>query len=130
MALNITRSFAGTVLVTALVSSHMVLAQDTIKSGSLRGAGGHKSSGQVRIIKSGGVTKVIFASNFRLDGAPDPRVAFGNGRYVRGTMFAKLRRIRGAQEYMVPKRLNATKFSQVWLWCKKFNSPIAVATMR
>ncbi len=104
-----------------------VLAQETLKSGSLRGAGGHKSSGQVRIVKSGNVTKVVFASNFRLDGAPDPRVAFGNGRYVRGTIFARLRRFRGAQEYVVPARLNVAKFSQVWLWCKKFNSPIAVA---
>ena len=101
-----------------------------LKSGTFRGAGGHKTSGQVSIVKSGGRTKIVLAKNFRLDGAPDPKLAFGNGKYVRGTIFAKLRRIRGKQEYVVPKRLNPAKFSQVWLWCERYNVPLGVANIR
>ena len=73
---------------------------------------------------------VVFAKNFRLDGAPDPRVAFGNGRYVRGTNIARLRKLKGAQAYTVPSRINLSKYNQVWLWCKKFNAPLAVARVK
>ncbi len=130
MSSKITVLAAGIFMVTAAFASSQALAQETLKSGSLRGAGGHKSSGQVRIVKNGDITKVVFAANFRLDGAPDPRVAFGNGRYVRGTMFARLRKLRGAQEYIVPARFDVSKYTQVWLWCRKFNAPLAVARVR
>ena len=105
-------------------------SSQTIASGKFRGAGGHISSGGVRVVREGNRVRVVFAKNFRLNGAPDPRVAFGNGRYVRGTIFARLRKLRGSQSYTVPARLNAAKFSQVWLWCKKFNAPLAVARVR
>ena len=110
--------------------SSAALAQTVVKSGTFRGAGGHKSSGGVSIVKTGGATKVVFAGNFRLDGAPDARVAFGNGRYVRGTIFAKLRKLRGAQQYTVPAGFDLSKYNQVWLWCKKFNVPLAVARVK
>ena len=130
MPSKITTLVAGALAGALVLSGGSAVAQQTLKSGTLRGAGGHKSSGQVRIVKAGNVTKVVFASNFRLDGAPDPRVAFGKGRYVRGTMFARLRKFRGAQEYVVPARFDISKYNQVWLWCRKFNSPIAVARVK
>ncbi|MEL6873603.1 MAG: DM13 domain-containing protein [Pseudomonadota bacterium] len=102
----------------------------TVASGKFRGAGGHISSGGVRVVRDGNTVRVVFAKNFRLNGAPDPRVAFGNGKYVRGTIFARLRKLRGSQSYTVPARLNVGRFSQVWLWCKKFNAPLAVARIR
>ena len=110
--------------------SNAALAQSVLKSGAFRGAGGHKSSGGVSIVKAGNVTKVVFSGNFRLDGAPDARVAFGNGRYVRGTIIAKLRKLKGAQEYVVPAGFELSKYNQVWLWCKKFNVPLAVARVK
>lgn len=121
---------AAVVTVALAISGGRALAQQTLKSGYLRGAGGHQSSGQVRIVKQGNITKVVFAKNFWLDGAPDPRVAFGKGRYIRGTMFARLRKFRGKQEYVIPARFDIAKYNQVWLWCRKFNSPIAVARVK
>ncbi len=121
---------AGAAALLAATLSHSAFGQGVLKSGTFRGAGGHKSSGQVSIVKAGGVTKVVFAKNFRLDGAPDPRVAFGNGRYVRGTNIARLRKLKGAQAYTVPSRINLSKYNQVWLWCKKFNAPLAVARVK
>ncbi len=121
---------AGLTIVAATVIAIGSAQAQVLKSGSFRGAGGHKSSGTVTIVKSGGRTKLVLSKNFRLDGAPDPKLAFGNGKYVRGTIFAKLRRIRGRQEYIVPKRLNPAKFSQVWLWCERYNVPLGVANIR
>lgn len=121
---------AGAITVAIVLPDGSAAAQQTLKSGTLRGAGGHQSLGQVRIVKTGNVTKVVFASNFRLDGAPDPRVAFGKDRYVRGMMFARLHKFRGAQEYVIPARFDIAKYNQVWLSCRKFNSPIAVARVK
>lgn len=112
------------------LSAAPVLAATTIKSGSFRNAGGHKTSGSVRLVKDGDTYKVVMGANFRHDGAPAPRVAFGNGKYVRGTIISPLRKNRGAQTYIVPKRLNVTKFTQVWIWCAKFNSPLGVASIK
>ena len=102
---------------------------EVLKSGKFSGRGGHKSSGGVRIVKDGNVRKVVFLNSFWLDGAPDPRVAFGRNGYVRGTIFAKLRKKRGAQEYQIPPVTDISKYNEVWIWCKKFNSPIARARM-
>ena len=130
MTHNRIAAVAATVVLLAVTLSHSAYGQSVLKSGTFRGAGGHKSSGQVSIVNADGVTKVVFAKNFRLNGAPDPRVAFGNGRYVRGTIFAKLRKLKGAQEYVVPSSFDLSKYNQVWLWCKKFNAPLAVARVR
>ena len=105
-------------------------AGNVLQTGNFKGAGGHRSAGKVQIIKDGGVTKIVFNKNFRLNSAPDPRIAFGNGRYVRGTIFTKLKKLRGAQAYVVPARIDPTKFSQVWLWCKKFDAPLGVANLK
>lgn len=123
--------FVATALV-ALVAAPIAtsLAATTVKSGSFRNAGGHKTSGSVKLVKDGNTWKVVMGANFRHDGAPAPRVAFGNGKYVRGTIISKLRKNRGAQTYIVPKRLNVSKFTQIWIWCAKFNSPLGVASIR
>ena len=62
------------------LSAQFAHAAETIKQGTFRNAGGHKTSGSVSLIKDGDTYKVVLASNFRHDGAPDPRVAFGNGK--------------------------------------------------
>lgn len=131
----------GSALVLGLVLfSHTAVAEDAnrieiaqkaagtvLKRGSFRGRGGHKTSGSVEIVKVGGQTRLVLKGNFRLDGAPDPRLAFGKGGYKRGTIFAKLKKNSGRQVYVIPNRIDVSRFTQVWLWCKKFNSPIGVA---
>jgi len=112
-----------------LAFSYTANAQN-ISSGTFSGAGRHKARGAVSIVRSGGTAQVVFAKSFWFDGAPAPRVAFGNGRYVPGTIIAKLKRRAGSQSYTVPARIDLSKYSQVWIWCEKFNSPIAVANIR
>ncbi|MGI9404831.1 MAG: DM13 domain-containing protein [Hyphomicrobiaceae bacterium] len=106
------------------------IAADTVKSGSFRNAGGHKTSGSVSLVKDGDTYKVVLGSNFRHDGAPDPKVAFGNGKYVKGTIIGKLKKNNGASSYTVPKSLKVTQFTQIWIWCEKYNVPLGVASIQ
>ncbi|MGI9391102.1 MAG: DM13 domain-containing protein [Boseongicola sp.] len=106
------------------------VAQVVLYKGTFKGAGGKKSSGNFEIFKKDGKTLIRLKSNFRLSSVPDPKLAFGNGRYKKGTIYAKLKKFRGEQTYVIPGRLNAASFSQVWIWCEKFSVPLAVANIK
>ena len=130
----LTRLFSalgGLALVTVLVFGSVAAnAGQVLSAGSFKGASGHASSGQVQIVQEGGTTKVVFAKNFKLDGAPDPKIAFGKDGYIRGTIFSKLNKNNGAQEYTLPAGTDISKFTQIWLWCEKFDVPLGVANLK
>lgn len=105
-------------------------AAETLKSGSFRGVSGHKSSGNVKIVRDGGKLKVVFSSNFRLRDAPDATLSWGRNGFKRGTFFGKLRKLRGAQEYAIPAGTDLSKYNQFWLWCEKYNVGLAVAKLK
>ena len=119
-------------LISAPAGSQSALAQDAmmIKAASFKGVGGHASSGDVAIVKEANGHKIVFKSNFRLDGAPDPKIAFGKNGYVKGTIFAKLGKLKGEQSYGVPASYDLSNFNEIWLWCEKFNVPLAVAALK
>ena len=128
---RLTSVLAGLALVAVVaLGSGAAYAGDVLWIGSFKGTTGHKSSGQVRIVKDGGTTKVVFGKNFKLDGAPDPKVAFGKNGYIRGTIFTKLNKLKGAQEYNIPAATDLSKFNQVWIWCEKFDVPLAFAKLK
>lgn len=101
-----------------------------ISSGSFTGASNHKTSGTVAIVEDGGSHKVVFKDNFLFDGAPDPKIAFGNNGFVKSTIIAKLAKVKGAQEYAVPASIDVSKFNEVWIWCEKFNVPLGMAKIK
>ena len=105
-------------------------ATDVLKTGTFAGAGGHKGSGNVSIIKDGDVTKVVFGEDFTLQQAPAPRLAWGKDGYTKGTILAVLAKFRGAQNYTVPAGIDLSQFNEFWIWCEKFNVPLAVAKLR
>ncbi len=112
------------------VFSTIGLAQaETIASGTFTGAKGHQSAGAVEILKKDGQTIVRFASDFSLDGAPDPKIGFGKNGYVDGTIISKLEKLSGAQDYVVPASVDVSRFTEVWLWCEKFGVPLGVAKL-
>ena len=103
----------------------------TIGQGSFSGRSNHVTTGGVSVRKTGNGYQIVFASNFNFDGAPDPRIGFGNnGRYDRSTTFAALQRNTGSQTYTVPASINAESYSEVWLWCERFAVPLGVARVR
>lgn len=104
-------------------------ASHAAEPGVFQGAGSHKASGHVEIVKDGAVTKVVIKNDFTLQDAPAPRLAWGKDGYKRGSIFATLTKFRGAQEYVVPAGTDLTQYNQVWIWCEKFDVPLAVAKL-
>ncbi|NRB01728.1 MAG: DM13 domain-containing protein, partial [Rhodobacteraceae bacterium] len=62
------------------------------------------------------------------DGAPDPRIALGaGGKFAQGTDFAELASNTGAQTYSVPANIDASQFTEVHIWCRRFSVGLAIA---
>ncbi|WP_299153796.1 DM13 domain-containing protein [uncultured Tateyamaria sp.] len=115
----------------ATISFSPVLAGDhsSVASGTFTGASDHITTGGVQIIKTAdGGAVVILDTDFSLDGAPDPRVGFGNdGTYVDVTDLGELQQLTGLQIYIVPPTVNVDDFNEVYIWCKQFSVPLGVA---
>lgn len=124
-----------TASVLAVVAAIMFLCFRFIGSahaepGVLRGAGGHKASGHVEVVTDGGATKVVLKDDFTLQDAPAPRLAWGKDGYKRGTIFATLAKFKGAQEYTVPAGTDLSQYNEVWIWCEKFDVPLASSKLK
>jgi hypothetical protein len=117
---------------TIIAAPQAAVASDVLKSGTIIGQAGHKAGGSVKIVKGshGVVTKVVLSSAFFLRGAPDPKLAWGKGGYKRGTIFTKLRKTKGAQEYVVPAGTDLSKYTEFWIWCERHNVPLAMAKLK
>jgi hypothetical protein len=98
--------------------------------GSFAGASGHRASGGVTVVQAGGHWEVRLGADFSFDGAPDPRVGFGKaGTFVPGTDFEKLRVKSGAQTYIVPEGIDPAAYDEVYIWCRRYSMPLAVAEL-
>ena len=110
--------------------THAITGQETA-TGGFRGLKGHVTTGTASIIRSGKSWAVSLGSDFSFDGAPDPQIAFGNnGEYTKGTSFAKLRKNKGAQVYVIPNSLDVGDYLEVYIWCEKFTVPLGVAKLK
>ena len=99
--------------------------------GKFRGATGHVTSGSVTVKEQAGRYVIELASNFSLDGAPDPYVALGKGSgLVSGGLIAVLKSNTGKQRYAVKITPALKGATEVIIWCKKFSVPIGVAPIR
>lgn len=98
--------------------------------GVFLGASGHKASGHVQVVKDGDEAKVVLKDDFTLQEAPAPRLAWGKDGYKRGTIFATLAKFKGAQEYTVPAGTDLGQFNELWIWCEKFDVPLASAKLK
>ena len=105
-------------------------AADVLKNGAFEGVGKHASSGAVEIVKDGDTLKVVFKSDFKLKEAPAPRLAWGKDGYKAGTIFGKLDRFEGTQEYVIPAGTDLSQLNEFWIWCEKFNVGLAVAKLK
>lgn len=113
-----------------LPPSPAVAGEDTVATGQFTGASGHRTKGTVTIRKSEGVAVVVLESNFNLDGAPDPKLGFGNnGAYDKGSKIAHLDRLSGHQVYQVPAGIDPSAYNEFYVWCEKFNVPLGVARL-
>ena len=105
-------------------------AENVVIKGAFEGKSNHITTGDVQIIKaSDGSYKVILADNFSLDGAPDPKLAFGKNGVDKSSIFAPLKHKTGKQEYSLPAGIDPTKYNEIYIWCEKFSVPLGVANL-
>ena len=122
----------GAVLILSL--GQPALAQDDVemeivKSGTFEGRSDHETTGGVTVQRIDGAWVLVLEPDFEFDGAPDPKLAFGNGDFDPSTVFTPLKSNSGLQDYMVPERIDPALYSDVWLWCEEFNVPLGVASL-
>ena len=104
-------------------------APQVLRSGKLSGVGSYRVTGDFQIVRVGNVTKIVLAQNFSISSVPDPKIGFGNNGYQRGTLFAKVARNSGAQEYIVPANVDLSKHNELWFWCERFNIALGVGKL-
>lgn len=100
------------------------------KSGSFEGRSDHITTGTVSLQKVNESWILVLEENFDFDGAPDPKLAFGDGEFVPSTVFTPLKANKGLQDYMLPDHIDPAGYTQVWLWCEQFNVPLGVAEIQ
>ena len=123
----------GAVLSSTLIFSAGASSADSVTgSGSFKGASKHVTSGTVSIIKmSNGEAVLKLEDSFKFDGAPDPVVGMGlNGTYDASTNLGKLSKNSGQQNYVVPNSIDASKYNEVYIWCKQYGVPLGVASLK
>lgn len=113
-----------------LVSLPAAAETEIIASGTFEGRGGHETSGGVTILQTDAGVTVILEPDFSLDGAPDPKLAFGSDGYDASTLFSKLESNDGAQVYVLTEAIDPTEYNELWVWCEQFNVPLGVAQLQ
>lgn len=140
------RRLGGAVLVTAALvlgacaqtggrSAHSeapVLSSNAVitAQGAFTGDSNHVTTGGAEIVRQDGKWYVKLGEDFFFDGAPDPKVALGNGSFVKEATLASLRSNTGEQLYEIPASLDVADFNQVWIWCEKFAVPLGHANLK
>lgn len=124
------KAISGWLAGTALLFAASAAWAGGAGTGTFTGASGHVTKGEVEVVKTDGGWEVHLKDTFWFDGAPDPRVGFGNdGKFVDPTDFEPLRENAGAQVYKVPAGINPEDFNEVYIWCRKFSVPLGVAAI-
>ncbi|MEL6268140.1 MAG: DM13 domain-containing protein [Pseudomonadota bacterium] len=97
--------------------------------GSFVGKSDHVTTGHASVVFDEGKVLITLEDDFTFDGAPDPKVALGNGGYDAGTLLGPLQSNAGAQAYPLKAGLDIGDYFEVWIWCEKFNVPLGVAEL-
>ncbi|WP_370399527.1 DM13 domain-containing protein [Sulfitobacter sp. JB4-11] len=122
-------------IITAAITAFLIVGPVTAAfantSGTFTGASNHVTTGGVTITKNAdGTATVTFDSSFSLDGAPDPRVGFGkDGTFINASDLGVLKKLDGAQSYVVPASLSIDDYNELYIWCLKFAVPLGVAQL-
>lgn len=98
-------------------------------TGSFEGRSGHETAGTVSVFRSDGRWYVSLGRDFRFDGAPDPKVAFGEGGYIAEATLGDLKEDEGASVYEVLAPIDVGDYTEIWLWCEEFAVPLGYAKL-
>lgn len=99
-----------------------------ISSGSFRGLNNKTVSGKASLVSAGGTVYLRLEDSFSVSNGPDLYVGFGNdGQVDTGKLIALLEATSGDQNYNLPEGFDYKQYSQVFIYCKAFGYPFAVA---
>ena len=114
----------------AVQSAAKSAAKSAVSSGIFSGRSDHITTGKVTLEKTATGYQLSFAADFSLDGAPDPVVAIGNnGVYTKANKLGSLKNKTGQQIYTLPASFTPGQFSEVYVWCEKFDVPLGIADL-
>ncbi len=103
----------------------------TYQAGSFMGVEGHSAQGTASIINRGNDVVVRFDDDFEVTNGPDLYVYFGkDGEYDAQARLAPLKGNVGSQNYIIPNEIDYGKYNEVWIWCRAFRTPFAVAELQ
>lgn len=113
---------AATFVTPALAAASGRVAKFTAKNSYAVG-------GRAELVKEGNGYVVNLLDDFEFAKAPDPKIALGRNGYDKKTLMGLLKSTNGASSYRVPAGIDAQAYNEVWIWCEKFNVPLAVAKL-
>ncbi len=108
-----------------LLPASRLLAAGHGRLGAFEGVGDYTASGTAEI--AGDAVNLL--EDFRFGGAPDPQVGLGRGGFDPATLMGPLASDDGASSYAVPDGVDASGYDEVWIWCRRFDVPLAVARL-
>lgn len=116
----VTMSFMGTIVIA-----------ENMRQGAFNGLNNHVAVGTVTLKNQGDAYVIELGADFVFDGAPDPKIAFGNeGQFDPATLMEPLHADSGAQSYRVPENINPEEFNEIYIWCEKYSVGLAVASIQ
>jgi hypothetical protein len=120
-----------TIMAIGLVTVMAARAADTmIANGTFQGKNGHVASGGVSVVKTADGIVVLLRDDFSFDGAPDPKLGFGKGGYIKSTQFSALKSNNGGQRYSIPSRIDTAAYTEIWIWCQRYAVPLGRAVLK
>lgn len=105
-------------------------AGTVLATGKFTGASNHATTGGVTVLRTDSGLLVILEPDFSFDGAPDPKVGFGNdGTYDPKSQLGHLAGNAGLQVYAVPASVDPGRYNEVYIWCERYGVPLGVAAL-
>jgi len=95
------------------------------------GEPGHHAAGTAVLLKyTDGNYAVRFEDDFEVTNGPDLFVYFGrDGVYDKNARISNLKASKGGQNYMVPKEIDASRYDELWIWCRAFSVKFGAAKL-
>lgn len=93
-------------------------------SGSFIGVQGEQVSGDATVLQN----TIKLSSNFKTTSGPDLYVYLGNDKPTK--IIAKLKRNSGRQTYTLPDDVDLSRFSSIFIHCKKYNHTFGKANFQ
>lgn len=112
------------VIFAVFTMTFLLAGQSLAASGSFEGTEGERVRGSVEVTS----TSIELSSDFKTTSGPDLYVYLGNEKPTQ--IVAVLQKNKGSQSYKLPNGLDLSKYSSVFIHCKKYNHTFGRARIR